>query len=181
MSRKKAEPEHRNFDCPKYNQCLDRLAKGSFNARFDCTGCDPAEILNGLKTPVVTQEKEKIVSLLKKCSKCGLEKDLEKFAINRANPDGREYACRECMVKVRRDRRIAKNRPERQKPGPKSSSRRSSSANPGPSMKDDGIFLERSILLAVEKAVALKLLKKFEPIFDEALKKFEEMIQEAYA
>jgi hypothetical protein len=37
-----------------------------------------------------------IVAETKVCKKCGVEKAIEEFHIDRANPDGRKYRCRKC-------------------------------------------------------------------------------------
>jgi len=47
----------------------------------------------------MTCGRENMESKMKSCSKCLEEKPLENFSINRSNPDGHEYSCKDCMKK----------------------------------------------------------------------------------
>jgi hypothetical protein len=117
----------------------------------------------------------------KVCTKCGIAKPVTEFNKNVARPSGRESRCRVCTTQSQRNwiakkkEKVGGNgwrRKTVQKPGKRRSPSPAYPDHPdlSPTSTDEAIFLERSILLAIEKKVALKLLKKFE-----------QMIQEAYA
>ena len=44
----------------------------------------------------------------KKCTRCGVEKDLEEYALDKGKKDGRKSRCKECVKELDREYRIRK-------------------------------------------------------------------------
>jgi len=101
----------------------------------------------------------------KKChGKCGLEKDLEEFAINRANSDGHEYKCKVCFKGIRADRKKAKSM--RAEDGNNAAPARTKNPKaPIPSRIDRAIHLDEQLLKAVKKSVAGEIIRIIEEAF----------------
>lgn len=45
----------------------------------------------------------------KTCSKCGAEKSMDEFSINKANRDGHEYHCKDCKKEKAREARARRS------------------------------------------------------------------------
>jgi hypothetical protein len=103
------------------------------------------------------------------------------FNKNAARPSGHESRCRTCTAQAQRDRKEAMEKASASGTGrsgkvPGNGRRKGKPGNPGPGphpglppiQTEEAIYLERSILLAIEKKVAMKLLKKFERMIEEA-------------
>lgn len=163
MVSKTEKPEWRDFDCPQYNRCLDRIAKMDPNGRFDCGEC----VVENFPGTDPEEKEEPRMDGKKKCSKCGIEKELEQFSVNRANPDGREYKCKECWKDIRAEKTKAKVKgiKKRQKMNPKETAsirpRENEKSEPAPMMKATPV----EIMNALRKGFAREIIQVIEENF----------------
>ena len=70
---------------------------------------------------------------MRKCNRCGIEKQLEEFAKNASRADGRDYTCKRC--------RRLENRLRGRKTAPFSAAKREKTTPPRPMMADE-VFRE---------------------------------------
>ncbi len=105
--------------CPRCGGFL-LLDKGTNSSedRLRCINGDwsisRAEALELKKNFVQENKKEEIMEEKKKCTKCGIEKGLDRFSKNKANRDGFENWCRDCKAlaqKRLRERRAMEKNP----------------------------------------------------------------------
>lgn len=122
---------------------------------------------------IITQETK--VCTNPKCPKPNPQ-PISEFNKNAARPGGIESRCRTCTAQAQRDLKASKLKASGSNGGHKSTRqksrspypRRSIHSDPQAKSTDEAIFLEKAILLAIEKKVALKLLKWLEQIVQEA-------------
>ncbi len=150
------EKEIRDFECPKYDECLTYAAKK--NRRFDCGGCQGFSKWRGVETVEESRPpkgEEKIMAT-KKCNKCGDEKDLKEFNHNKSVPDGYDRTCRECMKGIAKQIRLKKK--QRDIGYGKRIVMEKEIVKPGPSISE-GITLDAQLLKAVKKSAILDFVK----------------------
>lgn len=116
MSNKEEKPEHRKFNCPNYNHCLNQHAKTNPNGRFDCTGCDPEKVT--FDEPKPEPKGEKTMSVVKRCNKCGIEKAVDEFGKNASVADGYDRTCKDCWKQIRRNKKRSRINPGNPKKTP---------------------------------------------------------------
>ncbi len=184
--------EYRNFDCPKYPECLDAAARvRGGNGPMHCKGCDPEKVILEKVTrniPEIIPLIPKIKNILKeenampskKCTHCKQIKDFSEFSKNKATKDGFEYHCRDCKKEEQRILRERRHNEVSGGNGPRKKIVQDPLRAGGPSRPEavprrlpipwpltDGIYLPAEAIKAIKKSVGKQLIQEFSKFIEE--------------